>query len=118
MKPPAILVSPSVVTGYDFPYDECRFQIVGKLGFPDTRDPIMKARIKKDPDYSSYLAMQSLVQSSGRGGRATDDWCETFIIDDNAKWFLWKFKHFAPDWFMRAYTRLQFVPKARAPAKQ
>jgi Rad3-related DNA helicase len=32
-----ILVSPSVITGYDFPHDECRWQIVGKVPLPDMR---------------------------------------------------------------------------------
>ena len=36
-KSPLVLVSPSVTTGYDFPYDACEFQVIGKIPFPDLR---------------------------------------------------------------------------------
>jgi Rad3-related DNA helicase len=55
--PPNILVSPSVSTGYDFPNDEARWQIIGKVPFPDGRPLVMKARSTVNPDYgepSSY----------------------------------------------------------------
>jgi ATP-dependent DNA helicase DinG len=31
---PMVLVSPSVTTGYDFPYAECEFQVIGKVPYP------------------------------------------------------------------------------------
>lgn len=106
-----ILVSPSVTTGYDFPYDTCRWQIIGKIAYPDTSDLVTKERCKRDEEYAPYVAMQTLVQTVGRIVRAEDDWGESFIIDDNAKWFLWKFAHFAPDWFNGSYKSVTGVPK-------
>jgi Rad3-related DNA helicase len=41
-KDPIILVSPSVTTGFDFPYEECQFQIIGKVPWPDTSSAVMK----------------------------------------------------------------------------
>lgn len=110
--PPSILVSPSVVTGYDFPYDECEWQIIGKVPFPDGRSKVMKARQDLDPEYSTYITMQALVQACGRGMRAPDDRCECFIIDDHAQWFLNKAKHLAPDWFLKAIRRSNTIPGA------
>lgn len=107
---PCILVSPSMSTGYDFPYDACRYQIIGKVAFPDTRAPVMRARCKRDKEYASFLAMTDLIQAAGRGVRAEDDWCETFILDDNVQWFMNKFGKFAPRWFKDAYRKKKFVP--------
>jgi Rad3-related DNA helicase len=110
--PPMVLVSPSMATGWDFPDEECRYQIIGKIPYPDTRGKIMKARTKTDKEYTSYVAMQQLVQACGRGVRSESDWCETFVIDDNVKWFLPNYRHMAPEWFREAYTSVRVVPKA------
>lgn len=111
MNAPAVLVSPALSTGYDFPYGECGYQIIGKIAFPDTRSPVMKERCERDKELSSYLAMQELVQSSGRGIRAVDDKCEIFIVDDNIKWFLFKNKHLSPKWFVDSYQSGMVIPQ-------
>lgn len=104
--PPAVLISPAVTTGYDFPDDDCRYQIIVKIPFPDSRSKIIKARQKMDKEYGSYVAMQTLVQICGRGMRGPNDWCETFIIDDNAEWFMKVNRHLAPNWFWDYYQAL------------
>jgi len=110
MRPPAVLVSPSMSTGWDFPYDTCRFQIIGKIAYPDTRNRIVKARTKEDADYGAYVAMQQLVQAAGRATRAKDDWCENIIIDDNIGWFMKRHAKFAPRWFTGAFQCRATVP--------
>lgn len=107
---PGILVSPAVTTGFDFPGDACRFQIIGKIPFPDTRSKVLQAREKLDKDYGPYQAMQTVVQSAGRGMRGADDWCETFILDDNWTWFWARYRHFAPRWFQNAVRTSQTIP--------
>lgn len=97
--PPCILVSPSFSTGWDFPGDTCRWQIVTKIAFPDSRSKVMKARKERNETYLSYLAMQDLVQACGRGTRSADDWCECFVVDNGIGWFLMQNKHLAPSWF-------------------
>lgn len=105
-----VLVSPSVTTGYDFPADLCRFQIFGKVPFPDTSDPIVTARQQVDPEYGAYLAMQNWVQAAGRGMRSEDDYCEGFMIDSQALWFIGKHKDLAPSWFLRAVKKIDILP--------
>lgn len=114
-NPPRIFVSPSVTTGFDFPYDDCEYQILGKVPYPDTRNVITKARCDADKDYAPYIAMQQIVQACGRGCRAEDDFCENFVIDTNIKWFLRKYHEFAPQWFMDSVTSRMFAPP---PAKK
>ena len=67
MKPPAVLVSPTVTTGWDFPGLD--YIIVGKIPYPDTKDLVLQARHEDDKEWSSYLAMETLVQECGRGTR-------------------------------------------------
>lgn len=110
VDPPALLVSPAVSTGHDFPYAQCAYQIIAKVPFPNTQDPLVKRRAETDPDYGMYVAMQGLVQATGRGMRAPDDVCETFIVDDQIKWCYRKHKRFAPAWFREAIRWTEIVP--------
>jgi len=98
-KAPAVLVSPTVTSGWDFPDTDCEYCIIGKLPYPDSRDPVVKARYEEDKDWGSYLAMQVLVQECGRGSRSEGDKCEYLIVDDNFGWFWQRYKGFAPKWF-------------------
>jgi Rad3-related DNA helicase len=100
-----------MATGWDFPDDECRWQIIIKLPFPDTRGEIIKARSKQDPDFTSYMAMQQLIQAVGRGVRSKTDWCETFIVDNNITWFIDRYKHLSVDWFRGAYKTKPTIPQ-------
>jgi Rad3-related DNA helicase len=116
--PPKVLVSPSVTTGWDFPYEECEYQILGKVPYPDTRNVITKARNDADKEYAPYIAMQQIIQACGRGCRATDDHCENFIIDDNINWFLKRYRKFAPKWFLESITSRIFPPEPPPSIKQ
>lgn len=108
---PAILVSPSVTTGFDFPEDTCRYIILGKVAYPDTTNPVMLARHEDDKDWSSYLAMETTIQSAGRGTRSSTDKCEVLAVDDNFQWFISKYRSFAPKWFLDRWRgSLQSVP--------
>lgn len=114
MPPPAYFLSPSVGTGVDLPFDECTVQIIPKIPYPDTRPKVMQARHERDEEYTSYIAAAEMVQMSGRGMRGSTDACETFVVDDNWKWFRNKYRHFFPMWWMRATKSLKpgQIPKA------
>jgi ATP-dependent DNA helicase DinG len=111
-KQPCILVSPSVTTGYDFPYDECEYIIISKVPFPPPTDAIIKARSERDRYYSHYLAVLEMVQMAGRGMRAEDDQCEIIVIDDQiiAPWFVKSLRNFSPDWFMQSFRSQRTPP--------
>lgn len=114
---PAILVSPSIMTGTDLPYDECRWQVIAKVPIPDNRGPIAQARIKADPDYSWYVAMQDLEQAVGRGMRAEDDACETLIADDTfGTWFLRRARPFATSNFLDSIRFITRTPDPLPPS--
>lgn len=119
-RPPRVLVTPSVATGYDFPYETCEYQILAKVPFPDTRSRIMRARIEDDADYRPYVTMQAIVQAYGRDKRAEDDQGEFFIVDNHFQWFYRQARLWAPQYFQEAVqfvTRLPDVMPALAAAQ-
>lgn len=119
--PGTVLVSPAVSTGWDFPGDQCRFQIIAKIPFTDGRELLAKARSKRDKGYLNYLALVELIQMSGRGVRSEDDWCDTFLIDDHWFWFSRAIDPDLPRWFKAGIKKVRYVrdirlhPMAAAP---
>ena len=104
---PRVLVTPAATTGWDFPMEECEYQIIVKVPFPDLSSTVMKARAEQDKKYGGFLAALTLVQMVGRGMRSADDMCETLVLDDHMRWFLWQYREFLPDWFRVACTSVQ-----------
>ena len=102
---PAILCSPSVTTGWDFPEQECEYIIVGKVPYPDTRGALIRARMADNKDWAAQLAMETLVQETGRGTRSADDKCQVLVIDDAWRWWWPKYRGFAPKWFQERVSR-------------
>ena len=92
------LISPALTTGYDFPYDFCRFQVISKLPFlpPST---LLAWREGKYRGYGFAQTAQTIVQMAGRGCRGPDDWCVTVIVDDHIKWFRKEAAKYWPSWF-------------------
>lgn len=112
-EPPKVLVSPVVTTGWDFPehVTGVRYLVISKLPFPDTRDLVAQARRLDDKDWAMFLAMQTVVQESFRGSRSVQDRVEVLVTDDNATWFIYKYRHFAPKYFMDRWRgSLKSVP--------
>lgn len=114
-KVPCILVSPSLQEGYDFPGSECRYQIIAKVPFVDTRSKVLQARSKSDKGYFMYLTALALIQQAGRGMRSASDWCETFIVDDNISWAWPAMRNMLPRWFKAAYRKHIGIPEAMKP---
>jgi Rad3-related DNA helicase len=109
-----VLVSPSLATGYDFPDDDARWQVVGKVPFPDKRGRLIQARTAVDPEYAPMLAMTQVVQAYGRIVRSMSDWGTTYMIDRTWETFYHKFKKFAPRWFQAVVKRVSSIPKGSA----
>lgn len=107
--PPSILMSPALQEGYDFAGDRCRLQILPKLPYIDSRNPLIKARLEEDKSYSTYEVSKSIVQTCGRAVRGQDDWAETFILDDH--WAYFKDKGKFAKWFKSAFVTYGRVPE-------
>lgn len=124
--PGVVLVSPVVTTGYDFPYQDCEYQIIAKLPYPTTNSRLMEERTGKNyPRYSpeavrgeiylNSLISSTLEQMVGRGCRADDDKCETFIVDNMMKFFLTRYRHLFHRWFRDRCRYVQQIPAPPPP---
>jgi Rad3-related DNA helicase len=110
----AVLVSPSLSTGYDFPGPSCEYQVIAKIPYPDDRSALMQARKRDDKEYILYLTGQSLVQVCGRACRSETDKAENLVVDDTVRRFLAQYGHELPEWWKRRYRRSQVVPEPPA----
>lgn len=106
--PGAILVSPSIVRGFDFALKAAEWQMIPKVPFPPP-SKVLDARKALDGEYYNYVTMQPLVQAAGRIMRRKEDQGETFITDDNFLWFYRRASHLAPRSFRR-FVKLAKVP--------
>lgn len=109
-SPPSVMISPSIMTGIDLPFDLCRFQIIVKVPYPSTQGALMQARKEIDPGYPSYIAAQNMVQAYGRSNRAENDFSETFIVDDSILWFIKQYPEYVPQYFHDAFKSVRTVP--------
>jgi ATP-dependent DNA helicase DinG len=107
---PAILVSPSVHTGYDFPYEAAEYQIISKVPFPNTSSGLALQRKEADPQWLPRTTAATLVQMAGRVVRAEDDSGETLIVDDTFKWLYLRHQPYFPRWFRDAYRSAAAPP--------
>lgn len=101
---PNILVSPSMSEGVDLPYEKCQFQIIYKIPYPYLGDKQINERRKIDPQWYAYKTIMTLMQAYGRGMRAENDNCDTYILDKNIQSLLNNrmYKRLIPDFFKEA----------------
>ena len=100
--PGRVLLSPSSAQGLDLPYDECRWQMIAKMPFANLSDPVQKARSVHAPQHVAMDTARAVVQMAGRGMRAEDDQCVTYIADENWRWFYRQNSQLFPAWFREA----------------
>ena len=96
---PTILVSPSISVGIDLPGKLCEFQIIIKIPYPSLNSVKIKKRMSDNKDYYGYATCTSLIQSTGRGVRSSEDVVDTFILDDSFGDLLKYNYKFLPNWF-------------------
>ncbi len=106
-KEPLVLVSPSMSEGVDLPYEKCQFQVIYKIPFPYLGDQQIKNRKAQDPKWYAYKTVMTLIQAYGRGMRAEDDYCETYILDGNIKMLFDNrmYKSLVPNFFKEAVVK-------------
>ena len=87
---PSLFLSVNFTEGIDLKDDLCRYAVLMKVPFMDLSDKRVEARIAKgDRNWYESKAIESIVQSWGRGVRSEDDYCDFYILDGSF-WRLWK----------------------------
>lgn len=96
----AIMASPRMQEGVDLPDQLCRWGIIMKLPFPDSRDPLTKARAH-DPRYRLLVVAETIKQMCGRPVRGMGDFATTFVLDDH--WAHARLNCPFEEWFRAAF---------------
>jgi hypothetical protein len=97
-----IILSPSMVEGFDLKDDLARFQILLKVPYEDTTEPMTKLIFQKNKPLYFRRAVLKIVQACGRTTRHNDDYSETYLLDSA---FYNLMKHntdLFPEWFIEA----------------
>lgn len=105
---PSIIVSPALTTGYDFPHDKARHQVIVKVPFENPKSPLVKRLKEIHKGYLSESAGDTVVQIVGRINRASDDWGETLIPDECWRWV--RKGPYIPFYFKRADLEVNRLP--------
>lgn len=88
----AVLLSPSMARGVDLFDDRCRVQIICKCPFPSLGDRQVSSRLRL-PGGDLWYAVKTardIVQMTGRGVRSKDDWCVTYVMDQQFPRNIWQ----------------------------
>ena len=104
-----VLISPSMAEGVDLPYDQCEFIVVAKMPYSNIKSAVWQARFQSDPTLAQFAysseAISLIVQACGRGVRAKDDHCDTYILDHAFMNELDRNNNLFPNWFLDAIHR-------------
>ena len=106
-KNPYVLVSPSMSEGVDLPYEKCEFQVIYKVPYPYLGDKQINERKNMDPEWYAYKTVMTLLQAYGRGMRAENDHCDTYVLDKNIQTLLRNkmYRKLIPKFFREAITK-------------
>ncbi len=99
---PMVLISPSMDRGVDLPHDACRWVVLLKVPYPSLGDKQVSARLyssHKGQLWYAWVTACNIVQMSGRAMRATTDFCEVFILDQQFEKFYSKWGSLFPEWW-------------------
>lgn len=100
-----VLVSPSLIEGFDFKGDLSEFQIFIKVPYMSLTDKVVKRRMELDQEWYINNAILQILQGVGRSVRSETDVATTFCLDSNINFLLSKYRHlFTPD-FLRTVQR-------------
>jgi Rad3-related DNA helicase len=103
---PSVIVSPSMVEGFDFTGDLARFAVIAKASFPYLGDRQVQAKMEQDPEWYDVQVVSAIIQASGRIVRSDTDWGTTYILDSDAHRVYEKRTDMFPKWFRNAVTVL------------
>tara|TARA_Y100000034_G_scaffold28883_2_gene34744 strand:- start:14981 stop:16615 length:1635 start_codon:yes stop_codon:yes gene_type:complete len=104
-KKPTVIISPSMTEGIDLYDNLSRFQIVCKTPYPYLGSPVIRKRMNKWSWWYPYMTTKTIIQAIGRSVRSINDYCSTYILDENFEYFYSKNKNMFPNWFNDVFEK-------------
>lgn len=100
-KSPTVLLTPSMTEGIDLYDDLSRFQIICKIPYPYWGSKITRSRARRWNWYYPYQTVKTIVQALGRSIRNENDYCVSYILDQDFEYFYKKNAYLFPEWFQK-----------------
>jgi Rad3-related DNA helicase len=102
-----VFVSVKMEEALDLDGDLCRWQVLCKAPYPNTRDSRVARRLE-DGQWGWYYrtALRTVIQACGRVVRAPDDHGATYLADTSLLDLFERARHDMPDWFADQVDRL------------
>lgn len=88
-----VLISPSLIEGFDFKGDLSEFQIFIKVPYLSLGDKVVARRLQLDEEWYINSAVLQILQGVGRSVRSETDVAATFCLDNNINFLLSRYKH-------------------------
>ena len=104
---PDVFLSVKMEEALDLEGDLCRWQVLCKAPYPNTRDSRVARRLEDDQWGWYYrTALRTVIQACGRVVRAPDDYGATYLADSSLLDLFDRADHDMPDWFRAQVDRL------------
>lgn len=99
-----VFLSVAMDEGISLDYDRARWQVVAKAAYPFMGDKRVDYRLNELNDWTWYAgsAAINLQQAVGRGMRAKDDYCHTYVLDTSAADLIDRNEYLFEEWFLDA----------------
>ncbi|QSG12081.1 Rad3-related DNA helicase [Halapricum desulfuricans] len=104
---PEVFLSVKMEEALDLEGDRCRWQLLTKAPYPNTRDSRVARRLE-DGQWGWYYrtALRTVIQACGRVVRSPDDYGATYLADDSLLDLFERARTDMPDWFGEQVDRL------------
>ncbi|WP_255151703.1 helicase C-terminal domain-containing protein [Halorarius halobius] len=103
-----VFVSVKMEEALDLKGDLCRWQVLCKAPYPNTRDSRVARRLEDDQWGWYYrTALRTVIQAAGRVVRAPDDHGATYLADSSLLDLFERARHDMPDWFRDQVDQMQ-----------
>ena len=99
-----VLISPSMMQGVDLKQDLSRFQIIGKVPYPNLGSKYISTKKQLIKSWYQFQTVKSIVQAYGRSVRSSQDYAVTYIIDSDILNLLKYNRNMIPKYFMQAIS--------------
>jgi Rad3-related DNA helicase len=104
---PDVFLSVKMEEALDLEGDLCRWQLLCKAPYPNTRDSRVAARLEDDQWGWYYrTALRTVIQACGRPVRAPDDYGATYLADSSLLDLFERARVDMPDWFAEQVDRM------------
>ena len=105
---PDVFLSVKMEEALDLEGDLCRWQLLCKAPYPNTRDSRVTARLEDDQWGWYYrTALRTVIQACGRVVRAPDDYGATYLADSSLLDLFERARVDMPDWFAQQVDRME-----------